>query len=296
MPGYWAWSEGVGYYWVPGTWILPPEAGLLWTPPGYWEAEEGVYVFHVGYWGPHIGFYGGVDYGLGYSGIGYEGGYWKDGSFFYNSAVNNLTNVAVTNVYRKPVATDRTSNASFNGGVGGTTAKATPEQLVAQWEHHVAATPEQTRHAEAASKDPALSLSRNHGHPAVAATPQAGLFKGRGVVAARLDKPTETPASKTPAVSNATLFQGNVANHKLPSPKGSAATSTGSNEFKSLPGAKPQQQSVKTIAPAPHDAPSPPPPTASNSLQTAKPIAQALRSAPHLPATKSPPTTSGRTR
>jgi hypothetical protein len=61
-------GEGIGYYWVPGTWILPPEAGLLWTP-GYWESEEGVYVFHVGYWGPHIGFYGGVNYGFGYDGI-----------------------------------------------------------------------------------------------------------------------------------------------------------------------------------------------------------------------------------
>jgi hypothetical protein len=144
-----------------------------------------------------VRFYGGVDYGFGYDGIGYEGGYWKDGGFFYNSAVNNLANVAVTNIYRKAVAMNRTSNASFNGGAGGTTAKATPEQLVAQWEHHVAATPEQTRHAEAASKDPALSLSRNHGHPAVAATPRAGLFKGRGVVAARPDKPIEAPASKT---------------------------------------------------------------------------------------------------
>ena len=173
MPGYWAWSEGVGYYWVPGTWILPPKTGLLWTP-GYWESEEGVYVFHLGYWGPHIGFYGGVDYGFGYDGIRYEGGYWKAGSFFYNGAVNNLTKVAITNVYRKPVAIDRTSNASFNGGMCGTTANATPEQLAAQWEHHVAATPEQTQHAEAALKDPALSLSRNHGHPAVAATPRAG--------------------------------------------------------------------------------------------------------------------------
>ena len=285
VPGYWAWSEGVGYYWVPGTWILPPEAGLLWTP-GYWESEEGVYVFHLGYWGPHIGFYGGVDYGFGYDGTGYEGGHWKDGSFFYNSAVNNLTNVAVTNIYSKPVAIDRRSNASFNGAMGGTTANATPEQLAAQWEHHVAATPEQTQHAEAASKDPALSLSRNHGHPAVAATPRAGLFKGRGVVAARLDKPIEAPASKTPAVSNATLFQGNVANHKLPSPKGSAATSSGSNEDKSLPGAKPlERRSVKPIAPSPR------PPTASNGLQMAKPVTQALRSDPHVPATKSPPPT-----
>jgi predicted patatin/cPLA2 family phospholipase len=23
------------YYWVPGTWVLPPEVGLRWTPP-YW--------------------------------------------------------------------------------------------------------------------------------------------------------------------------------------------------------------------------------------------------------------------
>jgi hypothetical protein len=32
MPGYWAWN-GTAYYWVPGIWVLPPRAGLLWTPP-----------------------------------------------------------------------------------------------------------------------------------------------------------------------------------------------------------------------------------------------------------------------
>ena len=290
VPGYWAWSEGVGYYWVPGAWILPPTAGLLWTP-GYWESEEGVYVFHVGYWGPHIGFYGGVNYGFGYDGIGYEGGYWKDGSFFYNGAVNNLANVAVTNVYSKPVATDRASNASFNGGMGGTTAKATAAQLAAEWEHHIAATPEQTRHAEAAAKDPALSFSRNHGHPLVAATPHAGVFKGPGVVAARLDKPIDALASKAPAISNATLTPGHVANQKPLSQKGSAATRTGSNENKSLPSEKPlERQSAKPVAPAPHHA-SPLPPTASNALQTAKPAAQALRPAPQPPATKPLPPT-----
>ena len=50
----------------------------------------------VGYWGPHIGFYGAVDYGFGYDGIGYEGGYWKDGKFFYNSSVNNISRQAIT--------------------------------------------------------------------------------------------------------------------------------------------------------------------------------------------------------
>ncbi|HEY8964910.1 MAG TPA: hypothetical protein VIM58_00600, partial [Candidatus Methylacidiphilales bacterium] len=69
-PGYWAWDPGLNdYYWVPGTWVLAPEVGYLWTPP-WWEWNGGVYVFHGGYWGPHVGFYGGVNYGFGYTGVG----------------------------------------------------------------------------------------------------------------------------------------------------------------------------------------------------------------------------------
>lgn len=83
VPGYWSWDDDTGYYWVPGTWVLPPEPELLWTP-GYWGWSDGVYLFHDGYWGPQIGFYGGVAYGFGYTGEGYEGGYWHDGVFFYN--------------------------------------------------------------------------------------------------------------------------------------------------------------------------------------------------------------------
>src|SRR5580704_1516833 len=63
-PGYWAWAPA-GYYWVPGTWVMPPSAGVLWTP-GYWGWANGAYLWHAGYWGPHIGFYGGVNYGYGY--------------------------------------------------------------------------------------------------------------------------------------------------------------------------------------------------------------------------------------
>jgi hypothetical protein len=156
--------------------------------------------------------------------FGYEGGYWKDGRFFYNSAANKLTNVSVTNVYRKPVAIERRSNASFNGGKGGTTAKATSAQLAAEWANHIAATPEQRRHAEAASKDPALSLLRNHGYPVVAATAHAGLFKGPGVVAVRTDKPIEV--LNAPAGSKATPVQGNGADYRLPSSQGNAAGAT----------------------------------------------------------------------
>ena len=62
-PGYWAYGEA-GYYWVPGTWVAAPRVGFLWTP-GYWAWGGGVYMWHGGYWGPHIGFYGGVNYGFG---------------------------------------------------------------------------------------------------------------------------------------------------------------------------------------------------------------------------------------
>jgi len=81
-PGYWAWDAGINdYYWVPGTWIQPPRVGVLWTPP-YWGWVGGRYIFNNGYWGPHIGFYGGVNYGYGYGGNGYQGGYWRGNQLY----------------------------------------------------------------------------------------------------------------------------------------------------------------------------------------------------------------------
>src|SRR5215469_13692677 len=74
-PGYWAYGPD-GYYWVPGTWVVAPAPGLLWTP-GYWGWGDGVYVWHGGYWGPHVGFYGGINYGFGYYGTGFVGGRWE---------------------------------------------------------------------------------------------------------------------------------------------------------------------------------------------------------------------------
>src|SRR5271170_3385412 len=76
-PGYWAYGPE-GYFWVPGTWVRPPSVGVLWTP-GYWGWSDGVYRWNEGYWGPHIGFYGGVNYGFGYGGVGFEGGEWRNG-------------------------------------------------------------------------------------------------------------------------------------------------------------------------------------------------------------------------
>jgi hypothetical protein len=55
--------------------------------------------------GPHIGFYGGVNYGFGYGGVGFGGGEWRGGSFYYNRSVTNVTNV--TTVYNQTVIVRR---------------------------------------------------------------------------------------------------------------------------------------------------------------------------------------------
>ncbi|HMH33406.1 MAG TPA: YXWGXW repeat-containing protein, partial [Puia sp.] len=123
-PGYWAFEDG-DYYWVPGVWVLPPQPGYYWTPC-YWAYTGGVYGWHQGYWGPHIGFYGGVDYGYGYYGSGFTGGRWDQGRFRYNTAVLRVNTRVVHNVYvdRTVVVNDnRTTRISYNGGNGGIAAR-----------------------------------------------------------------------------------------------------------------------------------------------------------------------------
>lgn len=182
-PGYWAWDDG-DYYWVPGTWVEPPVVGLLWTP-GYWGWSNGIYIWNAGYWGPHVGFYGGINYGFGYGGVGYAGGFWRGGVFSYNRAVNNFGSVNITNVYNKTVINNvNVTNVSFNGGASGTKAKPTQQQLAAANERRVGQTVLQTQHQTAASANKDLRASVNGGHPAVAATSQAGHFSGEGVIAA----------------------------------------------------------------------------------------------------------------
>lgn len=182
-PGFWSYQEEGGYYWVPGTWVRPPRVGVLWTPP-YWGFVGGAYSFNAGYWGPEVGFYGGVNYGFGYGGFGYGGGRWNGGNFAYNSAVNNFGNTRITNVYNERIINENASRASFNGGAGGIQAQADARQLAMARERHIAATAEQSRHMAAARENMALRASANHGHPEIAATSRPGQFRGRDVVAA----------------------------------------------------------------------------------------------------------------
>jgi hypothetical protein len=205
IPGYWAYGP-YGYYWVPGTWVEPPEIGLLWTP-GYWAWDDGFYVWNAGYWGPTVGYYGGIAYGFGYTGVGFYGGYWRGGEYFYNRSVTNVNVTVVRNTYNTRVVnnTSTANRVSFNGGSGGTRARPTFQEHAAAREHHVAMTAAQTQHQQAASTDQTLRASVNHGRPDVAASPRAGQFHGHAAVEtsrpANVNRPNEG-ASRRPDETN----------------------------------------------------------------------------------------------
>ena len=167
-PGYWAYGDD-GYYWVPGVWVAPPQVGLLWTPP-YWGFVNGIYTFNAGYWGPTVGFYGGINYGFGYGGVGFFGGEWRGRQFAYNTAVTQVNTTVIHNTYRNVVNNNVVSNTrvSFNGP-GGVTARPTPQEAAASQQRHVQATSEQMSHERAASADRRQLASVNHGRPATMA-------------------------------------------------------------------------------------------------------------------------------
>jgi WXXGXW repeat (2 copies) len=163
-PGYWAYEND--YYWVPGVWVPPPRVGLLWTPP-WWGWNNGAYVFNQGYWGPRVGFYGGINYGYGYTGNGYWGGRWSGNTFQYNTAVTRVNTKIVHNTYinnsvNRQVNANRTS---FNGP-NGIKAEPTAEQRAAAANaKKEGPTSQQLSRQQAAAKDQNLRASVNKGHP-----------------------------------------------------------------------------------------------------------------------------------
>lgn len=197
-PGYWYWDDDAeDYYWVPGTWVEAPETGFLWTP-GWWGWGGEAFIFHEGFWGPEVGFYGGVAYGFGYFGVGYEGGRWENGRFFYNRSVNNVDVTIIHNVYNTTVVNSTTINrVSFNGGNGGINARPTPREEAAARGRHVPPVAAQTQHIQAARSNRELRASVNQGRPPIAATEKPGAFSGRSVVPAKeAGAPYHPPANR----------------------------------------------------------------------------------------------------
>ncbi len=251
-PGYWGWNDEGGYYWVPGTWVVAP-VGLLWTP-GWWGWGGGLYLWHAGYWGPHIGFYGGINYGFGYGGVGFVGGEWRGGTFFYNRSVNNVSVTNVTNVYNRTVVVNNNTTA-FNGGAGGVQATPTAAERAAENEPHQAPLAAQAQQEHLASQNRQNFASENHGRPAIAATSKAGDFSSHSVVGARAAGGEYHAPAMSPKEARASSPAGNRggSNEGFRSfSKPSNESSNSSNRNESRP-----SSNESHAAPAPHSNPAP---------------------------------------
>ncbi len=176
-PGYWNYSDA-GYYWVPGVWVLAPWVGALWTPP-WWGYDNGAYLWHSGYWGPNIGYYGGIDYGYGYTGRGYYGAYWNHGQLDYNRAVTNVDPARIHNVYNQAVPSERHDRVSYNGGRAGINARPTAQELAVTREPRTPPVRTQVEHARQAASDRAQFAKTSGGRPGalVATRPLATTYK-----------------------------------------------------------------------------------------------------------------------
>jgi len=195
-PGYWHYGE-MGYYWVPGAWVPAPQPGLLWTP-GYWGWGNGMYIFHEGYWGQHVGYYGGVNYGFGYMGMGFAGGEWRGGHFAYNTAVVNVNTTVIHNTYINTTIVHNTTivnnaHVAYSGGPGGINHQPTAEERVAEHESHQPPSPVQQQHIQQARSNPTSFAKNNGGHP----TPTEGTPHGGHTSSDDWTQKTATPPSHT---------------------------------------------------------------------------------------------------
>lgn len=163
-PGYWAYGPD-GYYWVPGAWVLAPRPGLLWTP-GYWAFVGGYYRWHAGYWGAHVGYYGGINYGFGYTGIGFGGGMWVGNVYRYNTAVTRVNTTVIHNTYvnNTYIVNNNTNRYSYNG-TGGVTRGPDRSELAYNREQRIAPTAQQRTFAMDASRNRNQLASANNGRP-----------------------------------------------------------------------------------------------------------------------------------
>ena len=170
MPGYWAYDyDAQSYYWVPGAWVPAPFQGALWTPP-YWGWSSGNYMFHSGYWGHEVGYYGGVNYGFGYFGLGFVGGRWHENRFEYNEAVVHVNRTVIHETYIDRTVIheheiDRDRRVAYSGGPGGVHHEPTQEERRAMQSQHVPPTHFQQEHMQQARTDRGNLFKVNHGHP-----------------------------------------------------------------------------------------------------------------------------------
>jgi hypothetical protein len=112
-----------------------------------------------------VGFYGGVNYGFGYGGSGFDGGRWQGGHFAYNTAVMHVNTSVIHNTYSQRVSYG-SNRTSFNGGPGGVSARPSEgEAAMARQHGQSASVPAAQQRATAGGQVPARQATENRGRP-----------------------------------------------------------------------------------------------------------------------------------
>jgi hypothetical protein len=112
-----------------------------------------------------------VNYGFGYVGTGFVGGFWSGSVFRYNAAVINVNRAVIRNVYADRTVIRNTTvvnRVSFNGP-GGVRTQPSYQERMAMHERHFQPTQSQMAHREDAGRNRENFASFNHGRPPGAA-------------------------------------------------------------------------------------------------------------------------------
>lgn len=236
-PGYWNYASA-GYFWVPGVWVAAPYPGALWTP-GYWGFYGSRYRFHRGSWGRYVGFYGGINYGFGYTGVGYHGGYWNGNNFYYNRTVNRINDTRIRNVYNRPVVNItnvNVSRVSYNGGRGGLQSRPGPSEMAAMRQGRIGPMQTQVQMRQAAAGNRQQFFSANRGRPADAAVSKP-LAADRGITA---------PVAGFRGGDRRQLDGGSRGPENISRPANQSPANGGFGRNPAQPGVTPQRQSGQT--------------------------------------------------
>ncbi|MGA2714847.1 MAG: hypothetical protein ABSG41_17235 [Bryobacteraceae bacterium] len=297
-PGYWSYGDA-GYYWVPGAWVIAPYVDALWTPP-YWGYTGGRYLWHAGYWGPYVGFYGGINYGFGYTGRGYYGAYWNSGRVYYNRSFTNVNGGHVRNVYNYPAPANNRTSISYNGGQGGINARPIAAELAAARGPRVPPVSAQVQHAREASTNRAQFAAVNRGRPQTLAAARP-LATSYSAPAARPPAEALRPGGRPmqPAARPAGVPENRVVENRAPenrvAPQRLEPQQAQRPEYRPVPTApavaqnrpapqlsqRPEARVVPETRPAPQPAPRPAPQPAPRPVPESRPAPQfAARPAP----------------
>ncbi|MGH9490770.1 MAG: hypothetical protein ACRD17_09690, partial [Terriglobales bacterium] len=98
-----------------------------------------------------------INYGYGYPGRGYYGGYWRGRHFFYNREVNRVNINIVHNTYIRHITYRNDSRVSYNGGRGGIRLRPTEVERHAYQHRRFKATEGQRSHWN--------QIAARHGQP-----------------------------------------------------------------------------------------------------------------------------------